>query len=103
MTYRIESTGGTLYGYYEGDTPREALQAMLAEANADPDDASTGTIEDWTIEPMDETMLALCDLLNGEVRIDYTDHGTGYMWRPVQAGPYGWLPVTPSMLKELER
>ena len=47
--YIITSTGGTEYGVWEAETPKDAFIAMLAEAGGEYGDSSVGTEEDWII------------------------------------------------------
>lgn len=49
-TYQIESRAGVVYGTYEGDTPKGAFLAMLADSGDTYGEPQVGTEDDWIIK-----------------------------------------------------
>lgn len=54
-TYQIESKAGVIYGQYEGDSPRAAFLAMLADSGDSRSygEPHVGTEDDWIIVPVE--------------------------------------------------
>lgn len=85
--FYIESKAGVIFGIYEGDTPADAFEAMVADAGDGYDvdgRRSAGTPDDWTIlEVVDvdqdwEHEATLYTLSNGGVLVESGPHRRYY-------------------------
>ncbi|TQV63948.1 MAG: hypothetical protein FNT29_06105 [Halothiobacillaceae bacterium] len=47
--FTIESRAGVVFGFYPGETPKEAFLAMLADSGDDYGSPTAGTEDDWII------------------------------------------------------